>query len=175
MIRKEICMSRWGRCGDSEASGRVGKAMRTPAAVVAALVLVLSMSLMAFGCGDDTSGPEAAVQKWLTALANQDIDTLIEVTNSPEDLAALSEEEREELKYGPEAEMVRSLGSLEFSDITMETVQEGDEAVVTITGGSVTLGGMGVTMDLVAGPDTGFPTEFQLYELDGKWYLNMEE
>jgi hypothetical protein len=170
-------MSRWGRRGDSGVSSAAGKTVRLSVAVLVALGLVLSISLAALGCGDDGSGPEAAVQKWLTALANQDIDTLIDLTNSPEDLAALEAmgRSREDLKYDAEAEMVRSLGTLKFSDITMETEQEGDEAVVTITGGSVTMEGMGVTLDLAAVQDSGFPTEFNLYKVDGQWYIDMEE
>ena len=73
--------------------------------------------------------------------------------------------------------MLRSFGFLEFSDVTMETEQAGDEAIVTITGGSVTVAGMGITIDLMAAEDTTlpFPTEYYLYEVDGKWYIDLEE
>jgi hypothetical protein len=105
---------------------------------------------MAVSCGDGAEGPEAAVQQFMAAMESQDIDTTIDLTNSPEDLAALEArgKTKDDLKYGADAEMLRSFGSLKFSDITAETQLEGDEAAVTITGGSVTIGGMGVTLEL---------------------------
>ena len=52
---------------------------------------------------------------------------------------------------------------------------DGDEAVVTITGGSVTIAGMGVTVDVATAQDAGLPAELDLYKVDGKWYIDLEE
>ena len=164
--RKETRMSWWA-----------GKAFRTVFAVAAALVLILGVNLFGVACGgDDDAAPETAVQEFLAAMESQDIDAIIDLTTTPEDLAALQEQgiTRDDLKFGAEAEMLGTYGALKFSDVTMETVQEGDEAVVTITGGSMTVEGMGLTLDLTQAQEAGFPTEFYLYKVDGKWYIDME-
>ena len=105
-------------------------------------------------------------------MANQDIEAMVDLTNTPSALAALEEQgvTKDELVYSADAEMIRSFGSLEFTDVTMETQQDGDEAVVTITGGSMTVGG-GVTLDLAMAADVGFPAEYDLAMIDDQWYI----
>lgn len=164
------------RSGMSEVTGMGGKVLRVAVATAVALTLILGVTLFAVGCGDGGAGPEATVQQFLTAMENQDIDTIIDITVSPDDLAAMEAAgiSAEDLKNGAEAEMLGAFGALSFSDVTMETMQEGDEATVTITGGSVTVEAMGVTLDLMQAQDAGFPTEFYLHKDDGKWYLDLE-
>jgi hypothetical protein len=110
-------------------------------------------------------------------MGDLDFETMIELTHSPQELAALEEQgvTMDDLKYAPTAEMVRSLGSMQFSDITMESKVDGDEAVVTITGGSVTIAAMGVTLDIATAQDAGLPEEVNLDKVDGKWYIDMDE
>lgn len=135
-------------------------------------VLLSGVSFAALGCGDEDSGPAGAVQRYLAAMANQDIEAMVDLTNTPSALAALEEQgvTKDELVYSADAEMIRSFGSLEFTDVTMETQQDGDEAVVTITGGSMTVGG-GVTLDLAMAADVGFPAEYDLAMIDDQWYI----
>lgn len=162
-------MGRWGeRCDLGK------KAQRASLALIVTLTMLLSVAAVALGCGDDGGSPEATMQQWLTALGNQDIETMVDLTTSPEDLAALEAMgmTKDDLKYSADAEMLASYGKIEFSDVTMETKQDGDNAVVTITGGSMTV--QGVTMDLNNVEAVGFPTEFYLYRVDGKWYIDME-
>jgi len=166
-------MSRRGR---REVSGMGAKVLRAAVATAVALTLILGVTLFAVSCGDSGPGPEDTVQQFLTAMQNQDIDTIMAITVSPEDLAAMEEAgvSADDVKSQMGEDVLGAFGALKFSDVTMESTQEGDEATVTITGGSVTVEAMGVTLDLMQAKEAGFPTDFYLYKVDGKWYLDLE-
>jgi hypothetical protein len=127
-----------------------------------------------FDGGGAAAGAEKAVQTFLTAMENKDIDKLFEVM----DPATY----QEVLDLGLPLDSVKTMvaeelftyDSMEFSDIKMQTTETGEgEATVAITRGMVTIVENGATESKsVLEADT--PTEFILHQTDGKWQIEMD-
>jgi ketosteroid isomerase-like protein len=177
-------MDQRGSCdpsrGDAQASSKTWGRLRTALAVWAAILLVLSSLLVAVGCGDDSlSETEAVVQRFFTAMENKDIDGVFDVFD-PNVIASMEAEvaglglTQDDLKSMFVAELF-TYDSIEFSEVKLESRKTGDgEAVVTVVGGTVTQTVDGVTETLDAADFSGSETEIDLYEVDGKWYIDFE-
>lgn len=164
----------------NRADDKKWKVFRVALASLAVILLVLGMSVMAVGCGDEgtADGPQAAAQKFLTASENKDVDAVLELMD-PEIVAAMeSDLEAQGMSLDDVKEMISSelfpFDSVEFTDVEMETTEIGDnEAIVTIVAGTLTQTVDGVTETRDA-TDSDAPVELYLVQIDGQWYIDFD-
>jgi hypothetical protein len=171
-----------GRSGTSDrpggvpASKKVGKGFRIVLTVAVALLLVLSLSMTITGCKKAT-GPEKAVQRFLTAMENRDIDGILEVFGPEFQTYVAVQAEA----IGIGIEDVKAVltdeffpyDSMEFSGVEMMTTElEEGEAKVTITAGSYTLTADGETVTRDVSEESDVTPYFYLYERDGVWVID---
>ncbi len=143
---------------------------------IAASVLVLAVAavlvfVVFWGQISGGGGPEQVAQKLLSAMEDKDIDAFFDVLSpgAIEELtggfigADLAKEMFKEELFTYE--------SMKFEDVKMVSEISGDEATVSVTGGTVTITEDGeTTTEDVRYSDT--PVEFYLIRQDGKWYLD---
>jgi hypothetical protein len=141
--------------------------------IVVACVLVFAVFKdQIFGGG--ASGPEQAVQKFLTVMEKKDVDGFFDLIDpaSLEEFTSMGMS-LDAIKPLLASEMF-SYDSIKFNNVKMETEDNGDgTATVRIVEGSVTIveDGDTTTEDV---QESGEPVEFEVLKQDGKWYINPE-
>jgi zinc-ribbon domain len=149
-------------------------------ALAGVVVLIAVACALIFGVFKDQifgggSGPEAAVQKLLDAVANKDVDALFEVidTESLEALVSSFGMTVDDMKDMFADEIATDESEMKFSDVKYKTTEseDGTTATVEITGGKATIteDGETETVDIF---DSDAPTEFSLNKVDGKWLID---
>lgn len=159
----------------TRAENRRGLLLLIPA-LLAICLLMLGTMFLAVGCGgDDLTGPEAAVQKFLTASENKDVDAVFELMH-PQAVAEMQEmitaggETFEEVKPML-ATYFFPYDSVKFSDIEFQTTElSEEEVIVQVVGGTMTQTIDGVTETYDA--DDSDP--LYLYLVDGEWYIDFD-
>lgn len=151
----------------------------TATTLLAASLLIAGVVLSAVGCGGDSAGEaEAAVQKFLTASENKDVDAVLGLID-PQVVASM---EDELTGTGMTMEALKALlseeffpyDSVKFSNIQLETTDMGEnEATVEIVGGTKTqtVDGETETQEV---EDADAPLVFYLVKIDGEWYIDFE-
>lgn len=145
-------------------------------ALLAACLLMLGTMFLAVGCGGDgLAGPEAAVQKFLTASENKDVDAVFELMHPQ----ALSEMQEMITASGETFEEVKPMlatyffpyDSVEFSNVKYQTTElSEDEVIVQILEGTMTQTIDGVTETY----DAEDSDPLYLYRIDGQWYIDFD-
>jgi hypothetical protein len=144
-------------------------------AVVVAVACVLVFVVFHDQVFGGASGPEQKVQEVITALEEQDIDSLYALID-PQGLAYLENTQAVavgELK-AVLGETLMGFDSVEYTDVKMKTVMESDgqKATVTLVGGQMTTvaAGKSTVEDLKSSAE---PQVFYLILRDGTWYLDI--
>ena len=154
--------------------------LSTSTILLAASLLVLGMVLSAAGCGDEAAASDAefAVQEFLTASENKDVDAVLGLMD-PQLVAAMEDEltgtgmTMDDLKSMLSEEFF-PYESTKFSNIELQTTDIGEnQATVEIVGGTLTQTIDGATETLDA-EDSDEPLEFYLIQIDRKWYIDFE-
>lgn len=163
---------------------------RVPAALIALSLAVLALA----GCGNYESGtsfreeyaqdtPEGAVEMWMGSMERFNKETGErdpEADRDFEDFVAVSDPALFADSTGQQATDLSGLAEkwnskdweIEFLDIQLETIyQEGDEAVVKITGGQTRYIGKEIfgTTEYKVDDFRDKPGEITLKKIDGKW------
>jgi len=171
-------MGRWVSRSKGQGRSKTGGVVWAVIAMMVVLTLMLGVSLVAVGCGGDTA-QEKVVRQFLTAAENKDMQAILDLSDPSiseqlEAMALLSGMEVDELIQQFAGEQF-PWDSIKFSDITMETTELGDdEAKVEITGGSASMTVDGVT-ETKSVMEADVPLVLYLYQLDGEWYLDLEQ
>jgi len=165
---------------ETRASSKTRRVSRITAFLLIASLLALAVSFTAVACGDDAAatGAEAAVQRFLTASENKDVEAVLELLD-PQAVASM---EADLAEAGMTLNDVKPLlaeelfpfESVMFSDIQLETTELGEnDATVKITGGTMTQTSDGVTETKNAAESDDLP-ELYLVRIDGEWYIDFE-
>lgn len=146
--------------------------MGLAAALVVIAVAAILIFVVFWGQLSGGGGPEQTVQKLFSAMENKDVDAFIDVMapGALDDLMGGVTID-EDVKATLAAELF-TYKSMKFEDVTMNSEIDGDQATVTITGGSLTTvdeNGDSTTEDVL---DSDTPGEVGLVRVDGKWYLD---
>jgi hypothetical protein len=151
---------------------------------LAALVVAIAVAcVLVFAVFDDQifdkqTGPEKAVQTFLTVMEAKDIEGFMDLL-PPATVQAM---EAEAEAMGMSVDAVKAFlaadvfdyDSMKFSDVKMDTTETGEgTATVTITGGTVTKTANGET-ETKDVRDADLPLELPCVERGGVWYVDFE-
>jgi hypothetical protein len=145
------------------------------AVVVIAVACVLVFVVFQDQIFGGTSEPEQTIEDMFTAMENKDLDSFFALMD-PQGL-----EQLESRGLMTEADLKTLLGeqltgyeSIKFENVEMETEisQDGQNAVVTVVRGTLTMVAEGETT-VENAEDTGEPQEYYLVNRDGKWYMDI--